>query len=327
MSNRRHHIHVICAASNQSLVLDGVAIFFQARAFLTYDVSSELPRAALYGRQCIDDCDYTIIMIGDSYGATHNTGVSQMHLSYLSAKAKLKPMLIFIKSHQENAVLSPQLKDFIRLVERQNIGIHYYVNTADIDRRLVHAYEDMIERHPAASWVRESNAARPSALQSYNMPVSASIPAAIKRDNRQPEANEGIDRLTKALDLNDTFEFQYSAQAYEGGNLTDVTRTLSCTWQQILCALMKIPSTFSSYGLQNCMNRLIAVEAEYDIKQQMPNVHAVARCQVSQNDLLKLQHALVAANWIQLTAVSSRSSQELWKLTFYAKKIYQESQP
>ena len=133
--------------------------------------------------------------------------------------------------------------------------------------------------------------------------------------------------MTKALDLNDTFEFQYSAQAYEGGNLTDVTRTLSCTWQQILHALMKIPSTFSSYGLQNCMNRLIAVEAEYDIKQQMPNVHAVARCQVSQNDLLKLQHALVAANWIQLTAVSSRSSQELWKLTFYAKKIYQESQP
>lgn len=314
MSNRRHHLHVICATSDQSLVLDSVAIFFQSWAFLTYDVSGELPRAALYGRQCIDDCDYTLLIIGDSYGATRNTGVSQMHLSYLSAKAKLKPMLIFIKSHRENAELSSQLKDFIRLVERQNIGVHYYVNSMDIDRLLSLAYEDMMTRYPALSWVRES-AVDTAVLRSNNL---LSSPSHCKL--------EGIDSLTKSLRLTDTFEFSYSAQAYEGGNLTDVTSTLSCTWQEILQALMQTSLAFTSYGLQSSINRLITAKAEQDIKQQMPNVHAVARCQISKDDLLKLQRLLVAANWIQLTAVGSRASQELWKLTFYAKKIYQDSQ-
>lgn len=53
----------------------------------------------------------------------------------------------------------------------------------------------------------------------------------------------------------------------------------------------------------------------------MPNVHAVARCQISQDDLNQLQRQLVAANWIQLTTYGTRVSQELWKLTFYAKGL------
>ena len=324
MSNR-HHLHVICAANDKSLLLDNVAIFFQSCAFLTYDVSGELPEAALYGRQCIEDCDYTMLFIGDSYGATHNTGVSQIHLSYLSAKAKLKPMLIFIKTHRENAEIGAQLKDFIRMVERQNIGIHYYINNLDIKRLLTFAYEDMIVRYPALSWMREPAvdiAVSRSSTASLSTP-HVSIP---KNLDHEPSKSEGFDSLTTSLRLTDTFEFSYSAQAYEGGNLTDVSGSLHCTWQEILQAVINISFAFTSYGLQSSINRLITTKAEQDIKQQMPNVHAVARCQISQDDMLRLQQLLVAANWIQLTAVGARVSQELWKLTFYAKKIYQDSQ-
>jgi hypothetical protein len=84
---------------------------------------------------------------------------------------------------------------------------------------------------------------------------------------------------------------------------------------------MKIPATFSSYGLQSAINRLIATRAEADIKKDMPNVHAVARCQISQDDLNQLQRQLVAANWIQLTTYGTRVTQELWKLTYHAKSL------
>lgn len=315
MSNRRYYIHVICAANDQPLVLDRLAIFFQTRAFLTYDVSSDLARAALYGRQCIEDCDYTVVVVGDSYGATHNTGVSQMHLSYLSAKAKLKPMLILMKTHQENAELSPQLKEFKRLVERQNIGVYCYANTTDIDQLLIRAYDDMVERHPALSWVRE-NATKSPALPAAKTTSQMDVHSKVSID---------FDSLTQSLKLTDSFEFQYTAQAYEGGNLTVVTMSLSCTWQEVLSALVKIPAAFSSYGLQSCMNRLIVTRAEKDIKKLMPNVHAVSRCQINQSDLVKLQRLLVSANWIQLASSGLRTTQELWKLTFYAKKIYQDS--
>ena len=346
MSNRRYYIHVVCAANDQPLVLDRLAIFFQTRAFLTSDVSSELPRAALYGRQCIEDCDYTVVVVGDSYGATHNTGVSQMHLSYLSAKAKLKPMLILMKNHQENVDISPQLKEFRRLVDRQNIDIYRYDSPVEIDRLLINAYESMIERYPALSWIREneantsagisastssstSNISNTSATRPSITPSNAALLSANssnKQANNPLKVSEVFDSLTKSLSLTETFEFQYSAQAYEGGNLTDVTMSLRCTWQEILHALITIPSAFSSYGLQSCINRLITSKADADIKKLMPNVHVVARCQISQDDSLKLQRLLVAANWIQLTAVGARASQELWKLTFYAKKVYEDSQ-
>lgn len=327
MSNRRHHLHVICAANDKSLLLDHVAIFFQCRAFLTYDVSSELSQAALYGRQCIEDCDYTMLFIGDSYGATQNTGVSQMHLSYLSAKAKLKPMLIFIKTYRENDELSAQLKDFIRMVERQNIGIHYYANHLDIERLLTFAYEDMIVRHPALNWVRETISNGKILPSNIKPATNRSIPeTGVKRHDVSAEQSDGIDNITKTIRLTDTFEFHYSVQAYEGGNLSDVAMSIRFTWQEILQALIKISSTFSAYGLQNCISRLVIARAEQDLKRQMPNVHAVARCQISQDDMIQLQQLLVAANWIQLAAVGARASQELWKLTFYAKKIYEDSQ-
>lgn len=330
MPNRRYHVHVVCADNDQPLVLDSVAMFFQARAFLTYDVSSKLRQAALYGRQCIDACDYTLLIVGDSYGTAQNMGVSQMHLSYLSAKAKLKPLLILIKIHHEDAAVSQQLRDFTRIVQRQAKYVYYYDVNTNIEQLLIRAYNDMVSDHEVQDgWVRMSEkikAANPQTLTAQQgAPLATKT--AFKRDSRSAESDVITHRLNQPLSLKETCTISYSAQAYEGGNLTDITRSMTLTWQEVLHALAKITATFSSYGLQSCLNRLIASKAEKDIKREMPNVHAVARCKIAQNDLNKLQRILVAANWIQLTTYGVRVSQDMWKLTFYAKRIFEESSP
>ena len=331
MPNRRYHIHVICADNDQLLVLDCVAIFFQARAFLTYDVSSKLLKASLYGRQCIDACDYALMIIGDSYGTMQKTGVSQMHLSYLNAKAKLKPLLILVKNHPQGADISRQLQEFINTVTQQAKHMHYYDEDTDIEKLLIQAYPNMLVQHSVKDvWVRVSEESvrlsKQAALsESKISPFSTSM--LLKQNNRVVHQDTAADSVSKPIVLTDTFVIQYSAQAYAGGNLTDVTRSMTLTWQEILSTLMKIPAAFSSYGLQSAINRLIASKAEHDIKQEMPNVHAVARCQISQNDLNHLQRQLVAANWIQLTTYGTRVSQELWKLTFYAQNLLKNKQP
>lgn len=113
MSNHRYHIHIVCTAHDQPLILDSLAVFFQKTAFLTYDVANRLSQSSLYNRQSVENCDYVIVVIGDNYGASGSVFVSQMHLSYLSAKAKLKPMLILIKTHDEKVQLSWQLSDLL----------------------------------------------------------------------------------------------------------------------------------------------------------------------------------------------------------------------
>lgn len=329
MPNRRYHIHVIRADNDQLLALDSLAVFFQARAFLTYDVSSKLPKASLYGRQCIDSCDYALMIIGDSYGTVQKTGVSQMHLSYLNAKAKLKPLIILIKNHHQDASVSRQLQEFIKSVVRQDNQIYYYNTEEDVEQLIVQAYYNTVSDHKVSGgWVRASEemiefgrqtvSERFAELLSPNKTIK--IEDRVEKDSHADD-DSMTDSVSRPIALLETFDIHYSAQAYEGGNLTDVTRTMTLTWREILIVLMKIPTSFSSYGLQSVINRLIASKAERDVKQDMPNVHAVSRCQIFQEDLNKLQRQLVSANWIQLTTYGTRVSQELWKLTYYAKNL------
>ncbi|MGE6480628.1 MULTISPECIES: DUF4062 domain-containing protein [Psychrobacter] len=323
MSNCRYHIHVICADNDQLLVLDSLSIFFQSRAFLTHDVSSKLPKASLYGRQCIDSCDYALMIIGDSYGTVQKTGVSQMHLSYLNAKAKLKPLLIFIKNHHQDANISRQLQEFIKSVTRQDNELYYYDTENDIEQLLVQAYYNVVSNHKVSGgWVRASEEMIKFSQQTVAERF-ADLLATNKANNQDSNADDELiaDKVSRPIVLMEAFDVKYSAQAYEGGNLTDVSRTMLLTWREILVVLMNIPSPFSSYGLQNAINRLIASKAERDIKKDMPNVHAVSRCQIFQDDLNNLQRQLVAASWIQLTTYGTRVSQELWKLTAYAKNL------
>lgn len=361
LSNCRYHIHVICTAHDQSLVLDSLAIFFQKIAFLTYDVGNQISQASFYSRQNIEICDYIIVVVGDNYGASRHVMVSQMHLSYLGAKAKNKPMMTLIKTRDEEVQVSWQLQDFTRLVERQSNHIYYYDSSTDISQLLSYANNEMLEKYEiAASWARKSaveighsnnlqsivneNRAsfkRPAKITSShtestdksaffkplnfeNDQASNSIDDPIHRCegyNRDARQNPETDNLTTPILLSETIIIEYSAQAYEGGNLSDVRLSTELTWQQILGTLAKIPLAFSNYGLQSGLNRLIADKAELEIKNLMPNVHAVARYKIAEQDLFRLQQLLVAANWIEIVASTTRINQQLWKLTFYAKNL------
>lgn len=327
MTNRRYHIHVICVAHSQPLILDGLAVFFQSRAFLTYDLSTHLSQSALYGRQCVDACDYVLLVIGDSYGAVQNTGFSQMHLSYFNAKARVKPMIALIKRHYDTDELSESLKSFVRMVEQKNNEVYYYDDNTDVKQLLSSMHDNMIEKSKVSpGWLNVKDLASKTAASNYGCLTPQASHLATAR-HQTSNSFEASDSITTALELSESFDIEYSAQAYEDGNLTDVVMTMSLTWRNILFALGGMPAFFSSYGLQSQFNRVIASKAESDIKRLMPKVHAVSRCQIIKSDLDKLQRLLVAANWIQIKNSGSgmRSTKELWSLTFYAKKLLAEN--
>lgn len=328
LPSRRYHIHVICVAHSQPLILDSLAVFFQSRAFLTYDISTHLAQSALYGRQCVDACDYVLILIGDSYGTVQNTGFSQMHLSYFNAKARVKPMMALIKRHYDPDEVNPQLKAFTQIVEQQKSDVHYYDDNTDIKQLLDTAYAEMIKKpNLATGWVSARDIAAKTATNSVGSSNSQVRKMSIA-NKQTANSYTATDNVTTTIELKESFNIEYVAQAYEDGNLTDVTMTMSLTWQNVLQALGGMPAFFSSYGLQSQFNRLIASKAELDIKKLMPKVHAVARCQIIKSDLDKLQRLLVTANWIQIKNSGSemRSTKELWSLTFCAKKLLEENQ-
>lgn len=337
MSSRRYHIHVICIAHSQPLILDSLAVFFQSRAFLTYDVATTLPQSALYSRQCVDACDYAIIVIGDSYGTSPNMVVSQMHLGYLSAKSKSKPIMTLVRRQYESPEISQQLKDFTRLVERQTSHIYYYDDNTDIKQLLSSAYTNLLAGYKTSTgWIRvnDSLLSEATTIEPSDNTAGLSLSEAHSKTSESAvgsyanDSYTSADNVTRVIELSETFEVEYTAQAFEGGNLTDVVMTMTLSWQSILFTLGNMPVVFSNNGLQNNLNRLIALRAEQEVKQLMPKVHAVSRSQITKNYLDKLQRTLIAANWIQIKVSGSdlRETKELWSLTFYAKTLYENSQ-
>lgn len=334
MPNRRYHIHVICAANDQVAVLDRLAIFFEQKAFLTKEINSHDLDAVNYSRRCIESCDFVLVLVGDSYGDTNTTGVSQLHLSYLNARTKNKPMLTLLKSHLEDSGITRQLRDFIRLIEQQQVTeIYYYDAQTDMPQLLDYAYTEMLQRHRQAGigWVRANQSIETALQQTVSQPYhdTASIPATIQNtlvEGSEAEKNSnGAATLGVNIDPRAnpdmTFLVNYTAHAFEGGNLTEVSLKAPLSWRDIITMLAQTATIFSAHGLQRSMNDLVSAHAKDSIKKSMPKAHAVSRCQVMPADLQWIQSQLSQAGWVEPVASSARLSRELWQLTSDAKLL------
>ncbi|MDO4427191.1 MAG: hypothetical protein Q4B88_03590 [Moraxella sp.] len=127
MPHHRYHVHMICDNSDQSIhaLHDALVIFFENKAHVTRDLSTVSPETASYSWRCINRCDFVFVLLGNQYGKLNNTGVSQLHISYLNAKTKNKPLFVFIHNDKNSTERSRQLNDLITLISEQNQNIQH----------------------------------------------------------------------------------------------------------------------------------------------------------------------------------------------------------
>lgn len=419
MPNRRYHIHVACTADISPKLMDSLTLFFERIAFLTRDLFTNQDHTAAYSRRCIDRCDYVLLLVTDSYGERNNTGVSQLHLSYVYAKTKNKPMMALIKSHSATEQLPRQLRDFIELVEQHIPHSHFFDDQSDVDELLGTAFNALTDHYPGIGWMRAKDAIETALTQTVGKHYLGnesgdSLRAAVSRasdlndfqllkstgsthgspsqalwqegklesnrlievkdkwDNQlsdtwdsgsslaQPtsnfesllqdakeqvraakaaqsanisntairsSANSPTSVSSKAANVSDmpisaqeTVVLRYSAHAYEKGNLSEVSMRTPVTWLSILQSLVDIPTPFSSYGLKRSLNALVSKTAESDIKDLMPKVHAVSRCEVVTADINIVLQSLQQAGLIE-SIHQSQQRRELWQLTSRSKQM------
>lgn len=327
MLDHRYHIHVACTSDVSSELLDTLALFFEQQAFLTFDLSSSHPQAASYSHRCIEKCDYVLLLITDSYGELNNTGVSQLHLSYAYARTKKRPLLVLIKEQPQSFEIPQKLNDFIKLVSQHATHIHYFDAQTDLSALLAKAYSDLKVSHPSAGWQRDdrNEEGEFTAQRLTEINTSLTQPSTHKvLDTPDPQAailaSEPIE-----IDLDHAITLQYSAHAYAAGNLSEVNMVAYVRWHTILEALLNIPMPFSRYSLHRCLNSIVSQSAQQGIKDKMPQVHAVSRCQVIAADLEKVQKTLLYANLITLVPTSMRQFREMWVVTEDAKDLVKKS--
>lgn len=336
LPNRRYHIHVICANDDQSSSLDALVLYFEHRAFLTFDLALGDVLASNHSRRRIDECDYVLLLIGDSYGKPNNTGVSQLHLSYINARTKNKSMLILRKIHSGRGTqkgLSRQLTDLIRLIEQQNSGkILYYDDQTDLEQLLEFPYLQMLSEHPAKGWIRTENIIEETLLTTFNAIKKSEAPPTQsfifdvktlngKMTDHDDQAQDLSSELSDiVIDLSDDIMLNFSTHAYEGGNLSEVSFLAVVAWRDIVTALNDLQTQFTSTGIQRCVNDLVHEQALDLVQDVRPNAHAVSRTQVAMVEQEWVKSQLLAAGWIVVAQTGGRGKRNFYQVTDKAKK-------
>ncbi|MDO4449708.1 MAG: hypothetical protein Q4B79_01960 [Moraxella sp.] len=315
MLNHRYHVHVACVADDPLLVgaLDDVAIFFESRAFLTKDLVLSRAETASYGWRCINAADVVLVVVGNHYGKPNATGVSQLHVSYTNAKAKNKPVLVFVH-HDAKSADDQKLPDFLALLRLQEgESVHYFDDKSNFIKMLESAFNSL-DFNKSKGWQATGESVK-TALLTPPKPNNPEPKADTKNEPqemvRPRRIGNDMASLKPALVLDGEFLVNCTAHAFRGGTLIEVSFVMPLKWRQVVSMLPNVVSPFSEQVLGRALNEVIDKgTASYIVARQHADVHAVSRIQVSKSDVLWVLDELELAEWI-----ASVNQGSLWQAT------------
>ena len=108
--------------------------------FFSWGLEQRTPLSTAFARRQIDDCDYVVILLGSQYGEQSVSGVSYMHLEYIYAVTKQKPIIVFmhedplsrdLSSQDEKPELQEKFLEFRKVLQQQADQIFTYRTMRD----------------------------------------------------------------------------------------------------------------------------------------------------------------------------------------------------
>ena len=324
---QRYHLH-ICLVRNEDPALENaLQLALSDDFFLSWDLIGAPIELNNFSRRQIDSCDYLLFILGDSYGAVDLTGVSALHLSYIYATTKRRPMLTLIKSETSAGEFSRQRIDFAAFIEKDAHQLVqkpiYYNDFRDALVKFNIALDSLLQSNPKPAWQysdQPSDAhdiwlSAPSMTKDTTSPshtLTSSTGDALALPN-QTMSNTGSSLPHPAPITDEPVIVNYSAHAFRAGNLQTIIGNHMFVWGDLLNALKTLVPPFSTDMLQKRLSELLKDVAMQEACKRFPDVHAVSRCQLNSTDMQWLKTQLVNKNWL-LKASDTRDIRELWQL-------------
>lgn len=336
-TRQRYHIHVCLVRNEHPEFENALQLALSDDYFLTWDLIAHPNTFIEYSRQQIDRCDYLLFVLGNSYGHISLSGVSLLHLSYIYAATKRKPMIALIKTQTGNVTFTRQRLDLANLMQKdQGERVIYFHRTQDAIDEGQKALKTLIINHPQVGWTRAKYSASndnvilpkpidmsldkpdslfaPIATPSVYTPSGVSTPAigGLNVDASGQSAGSAPAELS-AIAPDVSILVNFSAHAYQDGNLQDIMAAHTFTWGEIIDLLKPLNAPFSSDMMQRRLSESLKPAALAEASKTMPNVHAVSRCQINAVDFQWIKKQLVDNKWL-LPARDNRSTREFWTI-------------
>ncbi|WP_312316700.1 DUF4062 domain-containing protein [Acinetobacter variabilis] len=292
--------------------------------FFSWGLEQRTPLNTAFARRQIDDCDYVVILLGSQYGEQSVSGVGYMHLEYIYAVTKQKPIIVFMHEdpasrdpslHDTKPELQEKFKEFRQLLQQEADQVFCYRTLRDLEMAVRLNMPQMLERYPVSGWVRPQNT---QALHDEIDQLKAKV-AQLERDGGTREVDPFLS-LPK-VSMHEVFSFEYRMHAYQDGNFKELKVQKRLTWAQLLAILGSTfinptPEEFFSKRMNEYLNET-GLE---DARAEMPRAHAVARAQINIRALHSLKFQMRQNDWIVPSGRDDRQ-RLLWQITPKAQKL------
>lgn len=292
--------------------------------FFSWGLEQRTPLNTAFARRQIDDCDYVVILLGSQYGEQSVSGVGYMHLEYIYAVTKQKPIIVFMHEdpasrdpslHDTKPELQEKFKEFRQLLQQEADQVFCYRTLRDLEMAVRLNMPQMLERYPVSGWVRPQNT---QALHDEIDQLKAKV-AQLERDGGTREVDPFLS-LPK-VSMHEVFSFEYRMHAYQDGNFKELKVQKRLTWAQLLAILGSTfinptPEEFFSKRMNEYLNET-GLE---DARAEMPRAHAVARAQINIRALHSLKLQMRQNDWIVPSGRDDRQ-RLLWEITPKAQKL------
>ncbi|RKG29301.1 DUF4062 domain-containing protein [Acinetobacter tianfuensis] len=324
MLDKRYQVFISTSGSEMQPERMILAQTLVGMGFFSWGLEQRTPLSTAFARRQIDDCDYVIMLLGSSYGEQSVSGVGYMHLEYIYAVTKQKPIIVF--KHEDPASRDEALRDakpemrekfkeFSQLLQNEVDQIFTYRSLRDLEMAVRLNMSQMLERYPAAGWVRPQNT---QLLQDEIDSLKAKV-AQLETEAGKREVDPFL-TLPK-VSMHEVLSFEYRMHAYQDGNFKELKVQKKLTWAQMLAVLGTtfMNPTPEEYFSKR-MNEYLNEHGLSDARVEMPRAHAVARAQINIRALHSIKMQMRQNEWIVQSGRDDRQRM-LWQLTPKAQKL------
>lgn len=285
--------------------------------FFSWGLEQRTPVTTAFARRQIDDCDYVLLLLGSQYGEQSVSGISYMHLEYIYAVTKQKPIIVFMHAdpdardselQEQSAALKQRFYDFRQQLQKEVEQVIYYKSQRELELAIRTHVPQMLERYPVLGWVR------PQSIQAMQDEIDR-----LKSQLQQLRVGHVTETdpflsLPK-INLQDKFSFEYRMQAYQDGHFKEIFAVRSLRWHEIVKLLantfeQSCPEEYFSKALNDYLNATGLVDAQ----QQLPRAHAISRAQINVRALHIVKQQMRQNDWIVPVGRDDRQRM-LWKYT------------
>ncbi len=328
MLDKRYQVFISTSGSDMQPERMILAQTLVGMGFFSWGLEQRTPLSTAFARRQIDDCDYVVILLGSQYGEQSVSGVGYMHLEYIYAVTKQKPIIVFMHEdpdardaalHDEKPELQIKFKEFRKLLQQEVDQVFTYRTLRDLELAVRFNMPQMLERYPVVGWVR------PQSIQVLQDEIDR-----LKEQLHQLETEVGTRDVDPFLTLqkasmHEIFSFEYRMHAYQDGNFKEIKTQRKMTWAQLLSVLgatfkHPTPEEYFSKRMNEYLNETGLVDARLD----MPRAHAVARSQINIRALHNIKMQMRQNDWIVPTGRDDRQRM-LWQLTAKGQKLVESN--